>query len=98
MSIKYRPLGNRVIIKKITANEEKKIGTILVPEMAEKLDIGEVMAVGIGEYAPQTGVLIPMECQVGEHILFIKEGAYIPLNIEGEWFLLMRENNVECRL
>lgn len=95
MSINYRPLGNRIIVKKITVNEEKKIGAILVPEMAERLDIGEVVSVGIGEYAGSTGVLIPTECHVGDRCLFIKDGAYIPLNIDGEWYLLMRENNIE---
>ena len=96
MSNIYRPLGNRVIIRKIDVKEEKKIGSILVPEMAEKLEMGEVMAVGIGEHAPQTGTLVPMECKVGDQILFIREGAYIPLNIDDKWYLLMREQNIEC--
>jgi len=63
--------------------------------MAERLELGEVVATGIGEYASQTGVLIPPECKIGDRVFFIKDGAYIPLNIDNEWYLLMRENNIE---
>ena len=96
MSIKYRPLGNRALIREIKIEEELKIGSILIPEMAEKLAMGEVVKIGIGEYAVNTGVLIPCECQEGDKVLFLREGGHVPLSIDGNWYLLMRESNIEC--
>lgn len=96
--IKYRPLGNRIVIRPIAVEEEVKIGSIIVPEMAEKLAMGEVVAVGQGETAPSTGTLIPNECEVGQRVLFMKEGAFLPLRIADEHYLLMRESNIECIL
>lgn len=95
---KFKPIKDRVIIRPIAVEEEVKIGSIIVPEMAEKLAMGEVVAVGIGEYANQTGVLIPNECEIGQRILYLKEGAFLPLRIGDEHYLLMRESNIECIL
>lgn len=93
--VNYVPLGNRCIVRKIEVEEEIKIGSILIPEMAEKLAMGEIVTVGIGEYAIQTGLLIPTEVKVGDRVLFLKEGGHVPLSINGEWYLLMRESNIE---
>jgi chaperonin GroES len=88
----YKPYGSRVIIRPIEQKEEKKIGNIVVPEVADHLQIGEIVGAGIGEYAANTGVLIPMECKMGDIVLFRKEAPHIPL-LNGT--LLMRANDLE---
>jgi chaperonin GroES len=91
--IVYKPLGNRVIVRPMEQKEEKKMGSIIVPEMADHLTIGAVEAVGKGEVAPSTGVLIPSGLKVSDLVLYRKEGAHIPL-LDGR--ILMRENDIEA--
>src|SRR6516165_8725102 len=69
--MKFRPLHDRVVVKRIDA-EEKTAGGIIIPDTAkEKPSQGEVIAVGPGG-RDDTGKLIPIDIQVGDRVLFGK--------------------------
>lgn len=95
MRIKYIPKGNRMIIQPIEKKEETKVGSLIAPDMADHLASGVVIAIGKGEYAKDTGLLIPTETLVGEIVAYRKDAAHIPL-LNGQ--ILMREPDLECGL
>src|SRR5215471_16979516 len=70
-AVKFRPLHDRVVIKRIEA-EEKTSGGIIIPDTAkEKPQEGEVIAVGPGG-RDESGKLIPIDVKVGDRVLFGK--------------------------
>ena len=89
--MKVRPLGDRVLVKRI-AEEEKTKGGIIIPDTAkEKPQEGKVVAVGKGKHAD--GKLIAPEVKAGDKILFGKySGSEIKL--EGEEHLILREDDI----
>ena len=89
---KFRPLGDRVLVKRIKEEERTK-GGIVIPDTAkEKPQEGKVIAVGKGKYTDE-GKLIPIEVKAGDKILFGKySGSEIQL--EGEDHLIMREDDI----
>lgn len=91
-----KPLGNRVLVKPIKETEEAKVGEIYMPDSTVILTKGYVIDVGIGEYARDTGKLIPMEIQKGNIVVFRKECAYLPVIIDGIEHRIMREGDVEA--
>ena len=69
--MKFRPLHDRVVVKRIDA-EEKSKGGIIIPDTAqEKPSQGEIIAIGPGG-RDEAGKLIPIDVRVGDHILFGK--------------------------
>jgi chaperonin GroES len=90
--MKFRPLHDRVVVKRIEA-EEKTRGGIIIPDTAkEKPQEGEVIAVGPGA-RDDSGKLIALELKAGDRILFGKwSGAEIKL--DGEDLLIMKESDV----
>jgi len=89
--LKMRPLYDRVIVKRLAA-EEKTAGGIIIPDTAkEKPTEGEVVAVGKGTIAD--GKLLPLEVKVGDRILFGKWGA-TEVKIEGDEYLVMKEEDI----
>ncbi len=90
--MKIRPLGDRVMIKRV-AEEEKTKGGIIIPDTAkEKPQEGKVIAVGKGK-VNDDGKLTPLDVKVGDSILFGKySGTEIKLN--GEEHLIMREEDI----
>ena len=69
-----KPLGNRVLIKRLAA-EEKTASNIIIPDVAqEKPQKGEVIAVGTGK-ADKSGKKVPMSVKKGDRILFGKYGG-----------------------
>lgn len=91
MSIKIRPLHDRVIIKRVE-EEEKTKGGIIIPDTAkEKPQEGRVVAVGRGKR--EDGKVIPLDVKAGDKILFGKySGTEIKLN--GEEHLIIREEDI----
>ena len=90
--MKLRPLGDRVIVKRIE-EEEKTKGGIIIPDTAKEKPIeGEVIAVGDGKLL-DNGKKIPLEVKKGDRVLFGKY-AGTEVKIEGEEFLIMREDDV----
>ncbi|RLB27119.1 MAG: co-chaperone GroES [Deltaproteobacteria bacterium] len=90
--MKLRPLGDRVIVKRIE-EEEKTKGGIIIPDTAKEKPIeGEIIAVGDGKLL-DNGQKIPLEVKKGDRVLFGKY-AGTEVKIEGEELLIMREDDV----
>jgi chaperonin GroES len=88
----FRPLHDRVLVRRVEA-EEKTAGGIIIPDTAkEKPQEGEVIAVGPGA-RDESGKLAPLDVKVGDRILFGKwSGTEIKLN--GEDLLIMKESDI----
>ena len=90
--MKFRPLHDRVVVKRIDA-EEKTKGGIIIPDTAkEKPQEGEVIAVGPGA-RDESGKLIPLDLKAGDRILFGKWSG-TEIKLEGEELLIMKESDV----
>ena len=89
---KFRPLHDRVVVRRIEA-EEKTAGGIIIPDSAkEKPQQGEVIAVGPGG-RDESGKLIPIDLKVGDKVLFGKWSG-TEVKIEGDDYLIMQESDV----
>lgn len=92
MATEFRPLHDRVLVRR-TGSEERSAGGIIIPETAkEKPQEGEVIAVGNG-VRRDDGAIQPLDVQVGDRILFGKY-AGTEVKIEGDDFLIMRESDI----
>ncbi|MFY8112676.1 MAG: co-chaperone GroES [Rhabdaerophilum sp.] len=89
---KFRPLHDRVVVKRIDS-EEKTKGGIIIPDTAkEKPQEGEVVAVGAGARG-EDGKLIPLDVKVGDRILFGKWSG-TEVKIDGQDLLIMKESDI----
>jgi chaperonin GroES len=90
--MKFRPLHDRVVVKRIEA-EEKTAGGIIIPDTAkEKPQQGEVVSVGPGG-RDESGKLIPIDVKPGDRVLFGKwSGTEVKLG--GVEFLIMKESDI----
>ena len=90
--MKFRPLHDRVVVKRVTA-DEKTAGGIIIPDTAqEKPSQGEVVAVGPGG-RDEAGKLIPIDIKVGDHVLFGKWSG-TEVKIDGHDLLIMKESDI----
>jgi chaperonin GroES len=90
--MKFRPLHDRVVVKRLDA-EEKTKGGIIIPDTAkEKPSQGEVVAVGPGG-RDESGKLIPIDVNVGDRVLFGKWSG-TEVKIDGEDLLIMKESDI----
>jgi chaperonin GroES len=90
--MKFRPLHDRVVVKRIDA-EEKSAGGIIIPDTAkEKPSQGEVIAVGPGG-RDEHGKLVPLDVQVGNRVLFGKWSG-TEVKIDGVEYLIMKESDI----
>jgi chaperonin GroES len=90
--LKFRPLHDRVVVKRINA-ETKSAGGIIIPDTAqEKPSQGEIVAVGPGG-RDETGKLIPIDLKVGNTVLFGKWSG-TEVKIDGEELLIMKESDI----
>lgn len=88
----FRPLHDRVVVRRIDA-EEKTAGGIIIPDTAkEKPQQGEIIAVGPGGRNEQ-GQLVPLDVRVGERVLFGKWSG-TEVKIDGEELLIMKESDL----
>ena len=89
---KFRPLHDRVVVKRIDA-EEKSNGGIIIPDTAkEKPQEGEVVAVGPGG-RDESGKLIAIEVKAGDRVLFGKWSG-TEVKLDGEELLIMKESDI----
>jgi chaperonin GroES len=89
---KFRPLHDRVVVKRLNA-EEKSKGGIIIPDTAkEKPSEGEVVAVGPGG-RDEAGKLVPIEVKAGDCVLFGKWSG-TEVKIDGEDLLIMKESDI----
>src|ERR1022692_2837438 len=90
--MKFRPLHDRVVVKRIDA-EDKSTGGIIIPDTAkEKPSQGEVVGVGPGG-RDDNGKLIPIDIKVGDRVLFGKWSG-TEVKIDGVEFLIMKESDI----
>ena len=90
--MKFRPLHDRVVVKRIEA-EEKTVGGIIIPDTAkEKPQQGEVIAVGPGG-RDEAGKLIPIDIKAGDRVLFGKWSG-TEVKIDGDEYLIMKESDI----
>ena len=88
----FRPLHDRVLVRRIEA-EEKTAGGIIIPDTAkEKPQEGEVIAVGAGT-RDEAGKLVPLDVKEGDRILFGKWSG-TEVTLEGEDLLIMKESDI----
>jgi chaperonin GroES len=88
----FRPLGDRVLVKRVK-EEEKTKGGIIIPDTAkEKPQEGEVIAVGPGA-RDEDGERVKMDLEVGDRILFGKWSG-TEVTVDGEELLIMKESDV----
>ncbi|GAB4159898.1 MAG: co-chaperone GroES [Planctomycetota bacterium] len=90
---KINPLEDRILVRPIE-NEEKTAGGIILPDTAKEKSIrGEVVAVGNGRLNTKDGSRLPLEVKIGDKVIYGKY-AGTEIKIEGEKFLLLREDDV----
>ena len=90
--MKFRPLHDRVVIRRIE-REEKTKGGIIIPDTAkEKPQEGEVIAAGPGA-RDESGKLVPLDLKAGDRVLFGKWSG-TEVKIDGEDLLIMKESDV----
>ena len=90
--MKFRPLHDRVVVRRVDA-EEKTAGGIIIPDTAkEKPQQGEVLAVGPGK-RDETGKLVPLDVKEGDQILFGKWSG-TEVKVDGEDLLIMKEDDI----
>ena len=92
MSKRFRPLHDRVVVKRVTA-DQKTAGGIIIPDTAaEKPSEGEVVGVGPGG-RDESGKLIPIDVKPGDKVLFGKWSG-TEVKIDGDELLIMKESDI----
>ncbi|MET4121775.1 chaperonin GroES [Bradyrhizobium sp. JR1.5] len=90
--MKFRPLHDRVVVKRIDAEEKTASGIIIPDTVKEKPSQGEVIAVGPGG-RDENGKLIPIDVQVGDRVLFGKWSG-TEVKIDTQELLIMKESDI----
>lgn len=90
--MKFRPLHDRVLVKRIEAEEKTAGGIILVDSAQEKPSEGDVLAVGVGTVA-EDGSVRPLDVKVGDKVVFGKWSG-TEIKIDGEDVLIMKESDI----
>jgi chaperonin GroES len=88
----FRPLHDRVVVKRIDAEEKTKGGIIIPDNAKEKPSEGQVVAVGPGG-RDEAGKLIPIDIKVGNRVLFGKWSG-TEVKLDGEDLLIMKESDI----
>lgn len=86
-----KPLGDKVVIKKLQAEETTKSGIVLTSSAQEKPQIAEIIAVGPGGMID--GVQIDMEVKVGQKII-VRDYAGTAVKIDGEEIIIVRQDDI----
>jgi chaperonin GroES len=90
--MKFRPLQDRVVIRRVE-QEEKTTGGILIPDTAkEKPMEGEVIAVGPGARS-EDGKIHPLDVKIGDRVLFGKWSG-TEIKVDGEDLIIMKESDI----
>ena len=88
----FRPLHDRVLVRRIEA-EEKTAGGIIIPDNAqEKPSEGEIVAIGSGAKA-EDGTVTPLDVKAGDRVLFGKWSG-TEVKVDGEDLLIMKESDI----
>ena len=90
--MKFRPLHDRVVVRRLEADERTKSGIIIPDTAKEKPSEGEVIAVGPGG-RDEAGKLVPLDVKAGDTVLFGKWSG-TEVKIDGEELLIMKESDI----
>ena len=90
--MKFRPLHDRVVVRRLSA-EEKTAGGIIIPDTAQEKPMeGEIIAAGPGA-RNEAGQLVPLDVKAGDRILFGKWSG-TEVKLDGEELLIMKESDI----
>jgi chaperonin GroES len=91
--MKFKPLGDRILVKRLEDETEKTTGGIIIPDTAkEKPQRGKVVSLGEGKRTEE-GNILPMRLKKGQEILFGKYSGN-EVKIDGKEYIIMREDDV----
>ena len=90
--MKFKPLGDRVLVKPLEAKEQTKGGIIIPDSAKEKPQEGEIVAVGEGK-KDNTGKVVPLSVKVGNKVLYGKYSG-TEVVIDDQEYLIVREDDV----
>lgn len=91
MSTNLKPLGDKILVRQLEAEEKTKSGIIVPDSAKEKPQEGEILAVGSGKIID--GKMMPLEVKVGDKILFSKYGGD-EIKVDGEELKIISESDV----
>ena len=90
--MKFQPLHDRVVLRRVAA-EEKTSGGIIIPDTAQEKPMeGEIVATGPGA-RDEKGNVVPLEVKAGDHVLFGKWSG-TEVKLDGEELLIMKESDL----
>ena len=90
--MKFRPLHDRVLVKRVE-QEEKTAGGIIIPDTAQEKPMeGEIVAAGSGA-RNEAGQLVPLDVKAGDRVLFAKWGG-TEVKVDGQDLLIMKESDL----
>ncbi|NLK51963.1 MAG: co-chaperone GroES [Syntrophomonadaceae bacterium] len=90
--MKLNPLGDRVVVKVIEAEEKTKSGIVLPDTAKEKPQAGQVIAVGTGRLM-ENGQRVPLEVKVGDRIVFARYGG-TEIKMDDDEYLILNERDI----
>ena len=90
--MKFRPLHDRVLVRRIESDEKSRGGIIIPDSAKEKPSEGEIMAVGTGA-RDESGKLIPLDVKVGDRVLFGKWSG-TEVKVDNEDYMVMKESDI----
>jgi chaperonin GroES len=97
MSLKLKPLGDRLIVRAIEEEETTASGLVLPDTAKEKPQRGEVLAVGDGRFDDEGSKRIPLDVSAGDTVLYSKYGG-TEIKVDGEDLLVLRESDVLAKV
>jgi chaperonin GroES len=92
-----QPLDDRIVVRPSEAEEKTASGLVIPDTAKEKPQQGEVLAVGPGRRADNTGDLIPLDISVGDTVVYSKYGG-TEITIEGEDLLILTGRDVLAKV
>lgn len=95
MEGKFKPLGDRVLVRPESLGETKSKGGIILTDSAQRGQkvLGEVVEVGTGIFS-QSGDVIPITVKVGNQVMYSKDMTGDPITIDDEKYFLIREHEL----
>ena len=92
--MKFRPLHDRVLVRRVES-EEKSAGGIIIPDTAQEKPMeGEIIATGSGTRS-ESGTVTPLDVKKGDHVLFGKWSG-TEVKVDGEELFIMKESDIMC--
>ncbi len=89
--MKFKPLGDRILVKPLAKEEMSKGGIVLPDTAKEKPQEGVVTAIGTGKYIGEQ--LVPLEVKVGDKVMFTKYGP-TEIKVDGEELFVLSESDI----